>query len=75
MASKLAAIGLLLLLAACDAAPTYTSPNDAAVKREADEKVKRVIAQLQADCDASLQKETYKRVQSLLQSKRPTHNP
>lgn len=75
MANRLAAIGLLLLLAACDAAPTYTSPNDEVVQRQADEKVKRIIAQLQADCDTSLQKETYKKVQALLQSKRPAHNP
>lgn len=75
MANRSAAIRLLLLLAACDAAPTYTSPNDEVVKRAADQKVKRVIAQLQADCDSSLQKETYKRVQALLQSKRSVHTP
>lgn len=75
MVNKYAVIYGLLVLAACDAAPTYTSPNDATVKLEADRKVQRVIAQLQADCDSSLQKETYKRVQALLQSKRPAHKP
>ena len=31
------------------------------VYRDADKKVEKVIRQLQADCDSSLQKETYKR--------------
>jgi hypothetical protein len=75
MANKYAMVWVLALLTACDAAPTYTSPNDAAVKQAADQKVQRVIAELQADCDTSLQKETYKKVQALLQSKRPKHSP
>jgi hypothetical protein len=74
MGNKYRAVALLVLLAACDAAPVYTSPNDAAVRLEADRKVQRVIAQLRADCDSSLQRETYKRVQSLLQPKPQKHS-
>jgi hypothetical protein len=57
---------IALLLAGCDAAPVYTSPADTLVQQEADRKVQRVIQQLQADCDTSLQKETYRRAQQLL---------
>jgi hypothetical protein len=75
MANKLAAVWVLALLAACDAAPTYSSPKDREVQLAADNKVKRVIEQLQADCDSSLQRETYKKVQALLQAKRQKHSP
>jgi hypothetical protein len=75
MANKFTAVWILTLLAACDAAPTYTSPSDGEVQLAADKKVQRVIAQLQADCDSSLQRETYKRVQALLQAKRQKQSP
>jgi hypothetical protein len=61
---------LLLVFAACDSAPVYTSAADAAIQKKADEKVQRVIQQLRADCDSNLQRETYKRVQWLQQLKR-----
>lgn len=41
---------------------------------DADEKVEKVIRQLQADCDSSLQKETYRRAR-LLQQLKPKQRP
>ena len=41
---------------------------------DADEKVEKVIRQLQADCDSSLQKETYRRA-LLLQKPKPKQRP
>lgn len=51
--------------------------DDAAYKKEmlqqaAHKKIKKILAQVAADCEANLQKETYKRVQLLQkQARRP----
>jgi hypothetical protein len=70
---KYLAIISLLFFAACDAAPVYTTPMDDQIRQQADERVKKVIEQLRAECDSNLQRETYKRVQWLLQLKQQKH--
>jgi hypothetical protein len=62
-------IAVLLFFAACDSAPVYTAASDGVISEQADKKVQKVIRQLRAECDSNLQKETYKRVQWLLQLK------
>ncbi len=63
----------ITFLAACDAAPVYTSHNDDIIRQEADKRVNKVIQQLKAECDSNLQKETYKRVQWLLRLRQQKH--
>ncbi len=63
----------LSFLAACDAVPVYTTIMDDQIRQKADLRVKKVIEQLRADCDSNLQRETYKRVQWLLQLKQQKH--
>jgi hypothetical protein len=70
---KYIALITLLFFAACDSAPVYTSADDDAIQKKADEKVQRVMQQLRAECDSNLQRETYKRVQWLQQLKRQKH--
>jgi hypothetical protein len=68
----LAAISILLL-AACDAAPIYPGAIDEQIRKKSDMRVKKVIEQLRAECDSNLQRETYKRVQWLLQQQQQKH--
>jgi hypothetical protein len=70
---KCLVIMCLVFLAACDAAPVYTTQMDDKIRQQADKRVKKVIEQLRADCDSNLQRETYKRVQWLLQLQQQKH--
>ena len=70
---KCLAIIYLVFLAACDAAPVYSTKMEDKIRQLADKRVKKVIDQLRADCDSNLQRETYKRVQWLLQLKQQKH--
>ncbi len=66
----------LLLLTGCDAAPpAYSSSEAYQMQQEADKKVQNVIKELKADCDTSLQKETYRRVQAQQWSVPQKHTP
>ncbi len=64
-------IAICLLMTACN------QQEDTAVKKQmlrqaASVKIKKVLAQVAADCDSNLPKETYKRVQQLQkQARRP----
>jgi hypothetical protein len=48
--------------------------NNAALYNDADEKVEKVVRQLQADCDSNLLKETY-RIARLRQKPKPKQHP
>jgi len=54
-------------LAACN--NNSLEEKKAALKRDSEIKIQKVISQLKADCEANLPKETYKRVQQLQKSK------
>ncbi len=65
--NKILLICALIWMNACTSSD-QSAQKKAALQRAANEKFNKVVQMLQADCDSTLQKETYKQVQLLLKS-------